>query len=88
MQLVGAPHAYIRGPFVMEGVIQGGMGAALAVLALGVAFAAVQSRYLATLASAIDVSSLQFLSVGVCLALVVGGMAVGCVGGLVAGGRS
>ena len=88
MQLVGAPHAYIRGPFVMEGVIQGGMGAALAVLALGVAFAAVQSRYLGALAAAINVSSLQFLSVGVCLALVLGGMAVGCVGGLVAAARS
>ena len=88
MQLVGAPHAYIRGPFVMEGVIQGGMGAALAVLTLGIAFAAVQARYLGTLAAAINVSSLQFLSVGVCIGLVVGGMAVGCVGGLVAAARS
>ena len=35
MQLVGAPTAYIRGPFVMEGVLQGGIGAivALALLA-------------------------------------------------------
>lgn len=88
MQLVGAPEAYIRGPFVMEGVIQGGMGAALAILALGAAFAALQSRYLASFAAAINVSSVQFLSVGVCAGLVVGGMAVGFVGGLVAGRRS
>lgn len=88
MQLVGAPQAYIRGPFVMEGVIQGGMGAALAVLALGAAFAALQSRYLAQLASAIDVSSVQFLSVAVCVGLVAGGMAIGCLGGLLAGSRS
>ena len=27
MQLVGAPQAYVRGPFVMEGVLQGGVGA-------------------------------------------------------------
>ena len=27
MQLVGAPQVYIRGPFVMEGVLQGGIGA-------------------------------------------------------------
>ena len=27
MQLVGAPIAYIRGPFVVEGLIQGGIGA-------------------------------------------------------------
>ena len=38
MQLVGAPSAYIRGPFVMEGVIQGGVGALAAVVALAVAF--------------------------------------------------
>jgi cell division transport system permease protein len=88
MQLVGAPHAYIRGPFVMEGVIQGGIGAALAVVALGVVFAALQSRYLGPLAVAINMSSLQFLSVGVCVLLVLGGMAVGCLGGLVAGARS
>jgi cell division transport system permease protein len=88
MQLVGAPQAYIRGPFVMEGVIQGGMGAALAVVALGVAFAALQSRYLSTFAAAINVSSVQFLSIGVCVGLVVGGMAVGFLGGLAAGSRS
>ena len=34
MQLVGAPQAYIRGPFVMEGVLQGGIGALLALAAL------------------------------------------------------
>src|SRR5262245_16814204 len=87
MQLVGAPHAYIRGPFVLEGVIQGGMGAALAVVALGVVFAALQSRYLAPLAAAIKLSSLQFLSVGVCVLLVLGGMAVGCICGVVSGGE-
>ena len=32
MQLVGAPQAYIRGPFVMEGVLQGGIGALLALV--------------------------------------------------------
>jgi cell division transport system permease protein len=88
MQLVGAPTAYIRGPFVMEGVIQGGMGAALAILALGAAFATLQARYLGVLADAVNVSTVQFLSVEVCLGLVLGGMAVGCLGGLAAGSRS
>jgi len=88
MQLVGAPSAYIRGPFVMEGVIQGGMGAALAILALGAAFATLQARYLGALADAVNVSTVQFLSVEVCVGLVVGGMAVGCLGGLAAGSRS
>jgi cell division transport system permease protein len=87
MQLVGAPQAYIRGPFVMEGVIQGGIGAALAVLGLGLAFAVLQSGYLMPLAGALSLSSVQFLSVSACLVLVLGGMAVGCLGGFVAGLR-
>jgi cell division transport system permease protein len=84
MQLVGAPQAYVRGPFVMEGVLQGGIGALAALAVLGLAFAALRGRYLVPLASAINLSSVQFLPVGLCVSLVVGGMAVGCIGGLVA----
>jgi cell division transport system permease protein len=88
MQLVGAPRAYIQGPFVMEGVLQGGLGAALALGVLGAAFLAIRARYLPQLASAMDISSVRFMSVGMCAAVVAGGMAVGCVGGLVAAWRS
>ena len=35
MQLVGAPLAYVRGPLVLEGVMQGGAGAIVAIVALG-----------------------------------------------------
>jgi cell division transport system permease protein len=84
MQLVGAPSAYIRGPFVMEGVIQGGVGALVAVLALGATFVSLRSAYLVPLAAAVNVSSIRFLPVELAVLLVVGGMAVGCIGGLVA----
>jgi cell division transport system permease protein len=84
MQLVGAPSAYIRGPFVMEGVIQGGVGALVAVLALGATFLSLRSAYLVPLAAAVNVSSIRFLPVELAVLLVVGGMAVGCIGGLVA----
>jgi hypothetical protein len=36
------------------------------------------------MAGAIDPSSIAFLSIPVCLALLAGGMAVGCLGGLIA----
>jgi len=84
MQLVGAPQAYIRGPFVMEGVLQGGLGALVALILLGVLFFARRARYLTPLASALSLSSLHFLPVGLCFLVVLGGMAVGCLGGLVA----
>jgi cell division transport system permease protein len=84
MQLVGAPQVYIRGPFVMEGTLQGGLGATVALLALGVAFFALRARYLLPLAAAINLSSVRFLPLEMCLWLVLGGMVVGCLGGLVA----
>jgi len=84
MQLVGAPQAYIRGPFVMEGVLQGGIGALVALAVLGGAFLALRARYLIPLAQAMNLSSISFLPAELCLLLVVGGMAVGCLGGLVA----
>jgi cell division transport system permease protein len=88
MQLVGAPTAYIRGPFVMEGVLQGGFGALIALVGLTLAFFVVRGRYLTPLASAVSLSSVRFLPAEVCVLLVVGGMAVGCVGGIVAAWRS
>jgi cell division transport system permease protein len=84
MELVGAPQAFVKGPFVMEGTLQGGLGAVVALLALGVVFLALRGRYLVPLAAAINLSAVQFLSVELCLVLVVGGMVVGCLGGLVA----
>src|SRR5262245_15652926 len=84
MQLVGAPQAYIRGPFVMEGVLQGGIGAMLALAILSLAFFALRARYLVPLASAVNLSSIRFLPWELCLLVVIGGMVVGCLGGLVA----
>jgi cell division transport system permease protein len=84
MDLVGAPLAYVRGPFIMEGVLQGGIGALLALTALAAAFFALQARYLVPLASALNISSIHFLPFGLCVVMILGGMAVGCLGGLVA----
>jgi cell division transport system permease protein len=84
MQLVGAPIAYIKGPFVVEGFIQGGVGAAVALAVLWVAFLVVRSRADAWLGGAIEPASLVFLSVPTAVALLASGMAVGSIGGLIA----
>jgi cell division transport system permease protein len=83
MQLVGAPLAYIRGPFVVEGLIEGGVGATVALGLLWALFTTVRANQLSSII-AIDPSSLTFLSVRICAALLAGGMAVGCLGGLMA----
>jgi cell division transport system permease protein len=84
MQLVGAPAAYVRGPFVMEGILQGGLGALAALAALAIVFLAVRSSYLSPLAAALNLSSVRFLPLELCVLLLVGGMLVGCLGGVVA----
>ena len=84
MHLVGAPTVYVRGPFVMEGVLQGGIGALAAVAALGLAFFALKARYLTPMASVVNLSTVRFLPAELCVFLVLGGMAVGCAGGFVA----
>ncbi len=84
LELVGAPLPYIRGPFVMEGILQGGLGALLAIVFLWGVFAFVQARYLPRAAALLDVSLVQFLPLAHTFLLLVGGMALGCVGGFVA----
>jgi cell division transport system permease protein len=81
MQLVGAPTAYVRGPFVAEGVLQGGGGALLALAALTLVYLVVQSRYGTAAASVVGGNGLTFLSAADWALLLTGGMALGCLGG-------
>lgn len=77
MQLVGAPLAYVRGPFVAEGILQGGFGALFALLALAAGFAPVRMRY----------PSLTFLPVPSAALVLTAGMLLGCIGGYIAARR-
>jgi cell division transport system permease protein len=85
MRLVGATRSYIRGPFVVEGMIQGGLGGLLSVMLLWGAFRLVGQDALA--ASDILGRTAMFLPPELCLAIVAGGMAVGVIGSLVSLGR-
>ena len=77
MQLVGAPFAYVRGPFVAEGILQGGLGAIVALIALTVAFYFVRAKF----------ATLTFLALPMAVVLVLGGILLGCVGGYVVARR-
>ena len=87
MELVGAPMMFIRGPFVFEGIIQGGVGAVLALALLRIGLDVAKPRIASLAAGAIDVTAIEVLSGGTTLLLLLGGMAVGCLGGLVAARR-
>jgi cell division transport system permease protein len=84
MQLVGAPAAYVRGPFIAEGVLQGGAGALTGLLLLWIGFAVANARYGRLASEALGVESLTFLPVGLALAILGGGMVLGCLGGYIA----
>jgi len=84
MELVGAPLAFIRGPFVAEGFLQGGIGALLAITALWIGFLVAMSWWGTDLNSLLGGGSVQFLPFRLCLYLILGGMLVGSAGGLVA----
>jgi cell division transport system permease protein len=87
MELVGAPLAYVRGPFVVEGVLQGGAGALLAIMLLWALFAALRARYGETVADTIGIGPITFLPLGLSFAIVLGGMVLGCIGGLIVARR-
>jgi cell division transport system permease protein len=84
MHLVGSPLAFIRGPFVVEGLLQGGLGAVLAVMLLRAGYTVAVMRYGQTVRDTLGLDSLAFFSSGTTLWLIVGGMVVGCVAGAVA----
>ena len=83
MQLVGAPFAFIRGPFVAEGILQGGLGALVAIVLLWAIFLAGRAWYGHLALEGLGLATLTFLPFGVLLSLVGGGMLLGCVGGLI-----
>ena len=82
MQLVGAPFAYVRGPFVAEGILQGGAGAVLALVALAATFRLARVEDGGGRRPARG-SGLTFLPLPLAAALLLGGMALGCIGGYV-----
>jgi cell division transport system permease protein len=84
MQLVGSPIAFIRGPFVAEGVFQGGLGALVALGLLWLGLVMVGAWWGSNLRVFLEGGSLQFLPIRLCAALVAGGMAVGGAGGFAA----
>lgn len=84
MQLVGSPYAFIRGPFIVEGLLQGGLGALLALGGLWLGFTAAGAWWGGPLAEVVGTETFRFLPAHLSAWLVAGGMLVGSVGGFAA----
>jgi cell division transport system permease protein len=83
MQLVGAPLTYVRGPFVVEGVLQGGLGALVALVALWAGLGVLSARYGGLAADVLGPGAVAHLPGVYWLGIIGGGMLLGCIGGFV-----
>ncbi|MBA3639497.1 MAG: hypothetical protein H0W53_09455, partial [Acidobacteria bacterium] len=65
------------GPFVAEGILQGGIGAIVALIALTIAFYFVRTKF----------TALTFLALPMAVILLLSGILLGCLGGYVVARR-
>ncbi|MCC7124205.1 MAG: FtsX-like permease family protein, partial [Acidobacteria bacterium] len=84
MRLVGAPLAFIRGPFVVEGLLLGGIGAVVAIVVLGIGFGSVRGWLGADGLTLTAGQEVLFLSWRDQVLLVAAGLGVGALAGFIA----
>ena len=84
MALVGAPFSYLRGPFVCEGLLLGGLGAAVALVVVGVLYYFAGGFLGSDLAGLAAEGQLRFLGYGEVATMLLGGILVGAAAGTVA----
>ncbi len=87
MRLVGATDRFIRGPYLLEGIFQGGAGTAVALVALWLLWRSSGAESVASIAPFLGSSRLLFFSPREVALLVAGGMGLGLVGSYFAMGR-
>lgn len=84
MALVGAPFSYIRGPFVVEGLLLGGLGAAVALAIVAVLYYFAGQWLGADLAGLTAEGRMRFLGYGEAALMILGGILVGAGAGTLA----
>ncbi|HSE94004.1 MAG TPA: permease-like cell division protein FtsX [Methylomirabilota bacterium] len=87
MRLVGAPEAVIRLPLLLQGLIQGLVGAGLALLALRVVHHLAAPRLEPLTSLTIGLPHLEFLAPPAMLTILLAGAVLGAFGGMLARGR-
>jgi cell division transport system permease protein len=87
LRLVGGTPQFVHGPFVVEGFVQGALGAAVAVALLYFGFDAVEPLLADAFALAFAAGGLRFLAPLECAAVVGFGAALGVLGSRAAVGR-
>ena len=81
LYLLGAPRSSIKGPFVVEGMIEAGVGTSIALALLAVVFAVVDRQYGDALAGSAGLAGVAFLPLGVSAGIICGGTIIGGLAG-------
>ena len=84
MQLVGAPFSYIRGPAIVEGLMLGGIGAIVALVAIAVLYSTLAGSIGPNLTGLVGAEPLRFLGPAEFAIILLGGIGVGAAAGTVA----
>lgn len=84
MQLVGAPFSYIRGPAIVEGLLLGGIGAALALATITALYSMLSGWLGADLGGLVSLGEVRFLGWMETAIMLGGGVGVGAAAGTVA----
>ena len=84
MQLVGAPFSFIRGPAIVEGLLLGGVGAAVALVGVGFLYSTLSQWVGSDLAGFAGIGQLRFLGITEFVMMLLGGVGVGAAAGTVA----
>jgi cell division transport system permease protein len=87
MELCGASAAFVRGPLLIEGTVQGALGAAVAMGALWLIFDTGAGAVRETLRQALGSGQVEFLPVAHVAVFVAAGAALGLLGSLLVTGR-
>ena len=76
LKLVGATDSFVRGPFVVEGAVQGALGAAASVALLGILYLIVRAKFDDELGALLGVSP-TFIQWQLSLAMTAAGAVLG-----------
>lgn len=78
MRLVGATDRFIKIPFYIQGMIQGGVGTMMGLLVLFIGYLSLTSHFSQSVSS--ELISIRFFSYGICAMIIMGGIGVGWLG--------
>jgi len=87
MRLVGATEAFIRTPFLIEGLIQGFAGSAISLAMLTILYRVLIVRMDSAIFKILGVGAVNFIPPGSVIAILLGGMVLGGLGSLASVGR-